>query len=77
MLRKQSALQSHCTSQTAMPLLQTLLQFGNQYFPSQTCNSMPGWHLHLSPETDMDYEEHPECRLSAIHADAGDYAPPP
>jgi len=34
-----------------------LLQFGTTYFPSKTCNSMPGWHLSLMPESHMDYEE--------------------
>ena len=34
-----------------------LLHFGATYFPSKTCNSMPGWHLSLMPENHMDYAE--------------------
>jgi len=51
----------HCTHQHAMRLSQ-LLQFGNTYFPSKTCNSAPGWHVSLSPETSIDYAEHPEVK---------------
>jgi hypothetical protein len=56
---------------------QQLMQFGNTYFPSNTCNSMPGWHISMMPENSIDYEDHPECRLNPIKADMGDYAPSP
>ncbi len=59
--------------------IQSLLQFGNIYMPAGTCNSMPRWmpSQMWMPENSIDYEKHPECRQSPLHADAGDYAPAP
>ena len=54
-----------------------LMQFGDTYFPSKTCNAAPGWHVSLMPENTIDYAEHPECALNPLHAEMGEYAPAP
>jgi hypothetical protein len=43
----------------------------------KTCNSEPGWGVHLNPENTIDYATHPECRLNPLYAEMGDYAPAP
>ncbi len=43
----------------------------------KTCNSEPGWGVHLNPENTIDYATHPECGLNPLYAEMGDYAPAP
>ena len=49
----------------------------SQNVEQKTCNSEPGWGVHLNPENTIDYATHPECRLNPLYAEMGDYAPAP